>query len=89
MVSRQAEPARTPWKISSPSSPSREIFLGLEGESRQSNDDSCGEEERLNDDTDLVERDHDTHGVGLHNGLDRDRNMNALKMNFFFGLFIS
>ena len=53
-----------------PSSPSGEIFLRLERERSQTNDDRRSEEERLNDDADLVERDDDADSVRLDNGLE-------------------
>ena len=54
-----------------PSSPSGEIFLRLERERSQTNDDRRSEEERLNDDADLVERDDDADGVRLDNSLEK------------------
>ena len=54
-----------------PSSPSGEIFLRLERERSQSNDDRRSEEERLDDDADFVESDDDADGVRLDNGLEK------------------
>ena len=61
-----------------PSSPSGEIFLRLERERSQTNDDRRSEEERLNDDADLVERDDDADGVRLDNSLEKQNRRSKL-----------
>ena len=52
-----------------PCAPSRKIPLWLEGENSESNNDSWGEEKRLNDDANVVKRHDHTDGVSLNHSL--------------------